>query len=168
MLCEEDYSFTSLEWNNSSESGLDEDFIQEFLESFSEPQSKEENDQPKSSSGKSNSTIVKKSTSRCTRRPSVKPEFMPDIRVLKHDIRGRYGEMYANVTNSQDPKLVQDFFFQFCLPSCYYDNKFAEGCKFGEFIGSLFSPGPETRSREAGLAGQNSMISNDQLKSFRN
>ena len=98
-------------------------------------------------------TVIRKKRNTKTRRPAYRPEYMPGLRILKTDIRRRYGEMYVNVTNSQDPKLVQEFFFKFCLPSCYYDEKFGEECKFGEFVRSVFSRGHESRlMRKAGLA----------------
>jgi hypothetical protein len=85
-------------------------------------------------------TTVKKK--QCGRKPSFRPEYMPGLRVLKNDIRRRYGEMYINVTNSQDPSLINKFFYQFCLPDCRYDPRIPEDNNFGKFLHSLKPKNP--------------------------
>jgi hypothetical protein len=85
-------------------------------------------------------TTVKKK--QCGRKPSFRPEYMPGLRVLKNDIRRRYGEMYINVTNSHDPSLINKFFYQFCLPDCRYDPRIPDDNNFGKFLHSLKPKNP--------------------------
>lgn len=47
---------------------------------------------------------VRKRKRRCTN-----PSFMPEIRILRRDIRRRYAEMIVNVVNSHDVPLLQKF-----------------------------------------------------------
>jgi hypothetical protein len=65
---------------------------------------------------------------------------MPDIRVLKTDIRRKFGEMYVNVTNSHDPGLIQQFYGHFCRPDCSSGSRFQRGCQFGDFLAPIFDP----------------------------
>jgi len=64
--------------------------------------------------------------------PSIQPKFMklegrtrlsnisklPQLRILKRDIRRRYLEMYYNVSNSHDINLYSRFLHEFCTPNC--------------------------------------------------
>ncbi len=52
------------------------------------------------------------------KRRAINPSNMPEIRIMKHDIRRRYGEMLVNVTNNHDLSLVTKFFHEFCRPDC--------------------------------------------------
>lgn len=44
----------------------------------------------------------------------------PKLRIIKRDIRRRYSEMFNNVVNHPDPRLLLEFFQQFCTPDCQY------------------------------------------------
>ena len=48
--------------------------------------------------------VIKKRKRRC-----INPSFMPEIRILRRDIRRRYGEMIVNVANSHDMNLMLQF-----------------------------------------------------------
>jgi len=43
---------------------------------------------------------------------------LPQLRILKRDIRRRYMEMYSNVLNSHDINLYSRFLHEFCTPNC--------------------------------------------------
>ncbi len=69
---------------------------------------------------------------RTTSNSSLPPNFMklegrhrfsnisklPQLRILKRDIRRRYLEMYYNVSNSHDINLFSRFLHDFCTPNC--------------------------------------------------
>lgn len=44
---------------------------------------------------------------------------LPQIRVLKRDIRRRYLEMFHNVCNAHDMHLYSRFMYEFCTPNCH-------------------------------------------------
>lgn len=44
---------------------------------------------------------------------------IPQIRVLKRDIRRRYLEMFHNVCNAHDMQLYSRFMYEFCTPHCH-------------------------------------------------
>ncbi len=52
------------------------------------------------------------------RRRSIAPNYMPEIRILRRDIRRRYAEMFINVANNHDLTLMEKFFEEFCRPDC--------------------------------------------------
>lgn len=52
------------------------------------------------------------------RRRSIAPNYMPEIRILRRDIRRRYAEMFINVANNHDLTLMERFFEEFCRPDC--------------------------------------------------
>ncbi len=65
---------------------------------------------------------------RNTRRLSKNPIFMPELRILRRDIRRRYAEMFVNVINSHDLPLLIKFVQEFCRPDCRYIKDYiAEG-----------------------------------------
>jgi hypothetical protein len=73
-----------------------------------------------------------------SRRPPYKPEYMPELRIVKTDIRRQFGKMYVNMVNSQDPQLISKYFYKFCRRDCSFHNYFADGCFMKEMIHSLF------------------------------
>ncbi len=52
------------------------------------------------------------------KRRAIYPSYMPELRVMRHDIRRRYGEMFVNVTNHHDISLLGKFFGEFCRSDC--------------------------------------------------
>mmetsp|Transcript_20138 Transcript_20138/g.21885 ORF Transcript_20138/g.21885 Transcript_20138/m.21885 type:complete len:272 (+) Transcript_20138:14-829(+) len=52
------------------------------------------------------------------KRRTINPTFMPELRVMRHDIRRKYGEMLVNVTNNCDIFLLSKFFADFGRPDC--------------------------------------------------
>ncbi len=50
-----------------------------------------------------------KGRTRKRKRRCINPSFMPEIRILRRDIRRRYGEMIVNVANSHDMNLMLQF-----------------------------------------------------------
>ncbi len=52
------------------------------------------------------------------KRRAFYPPCMPEIRIMKHDIRRRYGEMLVNVSNNQEILLVRKFFGEYFRPDC--------------------------------------------------
>ncbi len=52
------------------------------------------------------------------KRRAIYPTFMPEIRIMRHDIRRKYGEMFANVTNYHNLALFKGFFDDFFRPDC--------------------------------------------------
>ncbi len=52
------------------------------------------------------------------RRRCINPSFMPEIRILRRDIRRRFGEMIANVVNSHDISLLRQFCNDMFRPDC--------------------------------------------------
>lgn len=73
-----------------------------------------------SSSGCSSPLIV---TKKPDRRRSRNPVYMPALRILKRDIRRRYGEMFINTVNSHDPSLLAKFLTEFCAPNVRFLTK---------------------------------------------
>ena len=69
----------------------------------------------------------KKKSKQCGRKPSFRPKFMPGMRIIRNDIRRRYGEMWINVMNGYECDLIQRFFYQYCAPHVafeqYHDEK---------------------------------------------
>ncbi len=55
------------------------------------------------------------------KRRSVYPSFMPELRIMRHDIRRKYGEMFVNVSNSCDFLLMRRLFDEFVRPDCVID-----------------------------------------------
>ncbi len=89
--------------------------------------------------------VIKKRKRRC-----INPSFMPEIRILRRDIRRRYAEMMVNVANSHDLPLVQKFCSDMFRPDCKVirpnppqnqvfkvisDLLSQEGCHFHHFSG---------------------------------
>jgi hypothetical protein len=60
--------------------------------------------------------LVKKHR-KSTRKPSFRPAFIPSLRIVKRDIRRKYGEMMMNVMNSHDISFLSSFVCDFCNPS---------------------------------------------------
>jgi hypothetical protein len=52
------------------------------------------------------------------KRRCMNPNFMPEIRILRRDIRRRYGEMLLNVANTHDPSLFEKFIEDIFHPDC--------------------------------------------------
>lgn len=50
------------------------------------------------------------------KRLSNNPVYMPALRILKRDIRRKYADMMNNVLNSDDRKLIWNFFRDFSTP----------------------------------------------------
>ena len=53
---------------------------------------------------------------RPTRRPSRNIPFLPGVRILRRDVRRKYGPMLLNVLNSHDGNLVRKFFEEYSSP----------------------------------------------------
>jgi hypothetical protein len=88
----------------------------------------------------STSEIVVRRKWQSGRKPSFKPEYIPALRILRNDIRRRYGDMYINVVNSNDPDLTRRFFYQFGVPNfTYLQNINDDGNGLSQFIRSLYS-----------------------------
>lgn len=73
---------------------------------------------------------------KCGRKPSFRPKFIEGMRIYKTDIRRRYPEMYANVMNSLDGKLLRQFFYEFCSPIITYERKNGD-CAFSSLASAL-------------------------------
>lgn len=56
----------------------------------------------------------------CGRKPSFRPAYLPSLRIVKTDIRRKYGDMICNVENSLNPDLIRRFYKEFCVPNCSY------------------------------------------------
>lgn len=52
------------------------------------------------------------------KRRCIDPKNMPEIRILRRDIRRSYGEMFTNVINNHDTELYQKFIDEFFRPDC--------------------------------------------------
>ncbi len=52
------------------------------------------------------------------KRRCINPKNMPEIRILRNDIRRKYGEMFLNVFNNHDSLLIAQFFDEFRAPQC--------------------------------------------------
>lgn len=52
------------------------------------------------------------------RRRAIYPNFMPELRVMRSDIRRKFGVMYTNMINSHDSSLLTRFFEDFTTPDC--------------------------------------------------
>ncbi len=59
-----------------------------------------------------------KGGTRKRKRRCTNPCFMPEIRVLRRDIRRRYAEMIVNVVNSHDVSLLQKFCHEMFRADC--------------------------------------------------
>ncbi len=59
----------------------------------------------------------KKKRKKYPHRPPYRPAFMPELRILKRDIRRKYPEMLQNVMNSHDIHLLERFYKHFILPT---------------------------------------------------
>lgn len=60
----------------------------------------------------------KKTTHLPQRRRPIKPAYLPELRVLRRDIRRRYFEMLQTVFNNHDTALTASFLNKFCVPTC--------------------------------------------------
>jgi len=54
------------------------------------------------------------------KRRCINPIFMPEIRILRRDIRRRYAEMFINVANSHDTSLMLKFSHDLFRPDCQF------------------------------------------------
>ncbi len=52
------------------------------------------------------------------RRRAIFPNFMPELRIMRSDIRRKFGVMYTNMVNSHDSSLLTRFFEDFTTPDC--------------------------------------------------
>jgi hypothetical protein len=57
---------------------------------------------------------------RIGKRRSTNPTYMPELRILRRDIRRKYCEMFRNVTNNRDFALIKSFFEEYCRPECTF------------------------------------------------
>ncbi len=60
--------------------------------------------------------IVRKKR-KSTKRTTNNPKFIPTIRILRRDIRRKYGEMLMNVLNCFDLNLHRKFLHEFAVPN---------------------------------------------------
>lgn len=51
-----------------------------------------------------------------TRKPSFRPAYIPELRIIKRDIRRRYSEIMLNVVNSHDVHFLKSYFEMFTSP----------------------------------------------------
>ena len=54
------------------------------------------------------------------RTKSRNPVYMPNLRILRRDIRRRYAEMFLYSVNSHDGALIAKFFAEFSIPNCVF------------------------------------------------
>ncbi len=68
----------------------------------------------------SNSSVRKRrrSPNKYYRKPPFRPSFMPELRILKRDIRRSYPDMLNNVMNSHDVNLFSSFVDRFYSGEC--------------------------------------------------
>ncbi len=57
---------------------------------------------------------------RIGKRRSTNPTYMPELRILRRDIRRKYCEMFRNVANNRDFALIKSFFEEYCRPECTF------------------------------------------------
>mmetsp|Transcript_8431 Transcript_8431/g.9204 ORF Transcript_8431/g.9204 Transcript_8431/m.9204 type:complete len:257 (+) Transcript_8431:207-977(+) len=55
------------------------------------------------------------------KRRCINPTFMPELRIMRHDIRRKYGDMFVNVSNNRDIGLMTKFVDEFLRPDCVID-----------------------------------------------
>lgn len=82
-------------------------------------------------SSSSNNQISKtrrrqRKSSKHYRKPPYKTSFIPEIRILKRDIRRKYADMFNNVINSHDNKLFSSFIDDFYRPECVIIHTFPD------------------------------------------
>jgi hypothetical protein len=65
---------------------------------------------------------------------------MPGLQIFRNDIRRRLPLMYANVMNSLDPKILNEFFYKFGSPHIIYERKHGT-CAFSHSVTTL-APNP--------------------------
>ena len=117
-------SSDDIDWNNNQNGSGNENYV-----------SNNEMILPKSSS--SDLMEFPKERKKSTRKPSLRPEYMNGLRVLRSDIRRKYPEMYTNVMNSLDGKLISQFFQKFCSNNIIYECIKKEQCEIGKFAAAL-------------------------------
>lgn len=61
---------------------------------------------------------MEKGGTRKRKRRCINPSFMPEIRILRRDIRRQYAAMIINVANSHDLSLLQKFCNEIFRPDC--------------------------------------------------
>ena len=61
---------------------------------------------------------------------------MPGLQIFRNDIRRRLPLMYANVMNSLDPKILNEFFYKFGSPHIIYERKHGT-CAFSHSVTTL-------------------------------
>ncbi len=47
------------------------------------------------------------------KRRSINPSYMPELRIMRNDIRRSYGEMFVNVFNHHDKFILGRFFDEY-------------------------------------------------------
>ncbi len=52
------------------------------------------------------------------KRRCIDPSRMPEIRLMRHDVRRRFGEMFINATNFRDVPLMTKYFQEYSRPDC--------------------------------------------------
>ncbi len=55
-----------------------------------------------------------------TRRASTNAAYIPSLRILRRDVRRKYADMFNNIFNNYDPKLVSEFCRTFMSPDFRY------------------------------------------------
>ncbi len=55
------------------------------------------------------------------KRRCINPSYMPELRIMRHDIRRKYGDMFVNVSNHRDLGLMTRFVGEFLRPDCIID-----------------------------------------------
>ncbi len=69
----------------------------------------------------------RRNSKRHYRKPPFKPSFMPELRILKRDIRRSYPDMLSNVMNSHDVTLFSSFVDKFYRSECIMAQTFPVG-----------------------------------------
>jgi len=80
-----------------------------------------------SPSGQSSMIQKQRNSKRHYRKPPFKASFIPELRILKRDIRRTYPDMLSNVMNSHDVKLFSSFVDKFYRNECIMAQTFPEG-----------------------------------------
>jgi hypothetical protein len=88
------------------------------------------------------------------KRRCINPKNMPEIRILRNDIRRKYGEMFLNIFNNHDSSLVAQFFDEFRAPQC----KASMIAPTTEFIKAINSIALR-RKKEEGVYGLHDFLS---------
>lgn len=77
------------------------------------------------------------------RKPSFRPAFIPELRIVKRDIRRKYPEMMLNVMNSHDIKLLESFYDTFTVPNVEVIDRDAPASVYEDYQWPKYSKGTQ-------------------------